>query len=125
MCIRDRAKYQKRARRIISKSMTLTGKPITYLESAYKAYYQNVKKKSRKVRHLQKNKLHIWNQRIKLIICKVVLRFKTNEYPRVDRIDTRSRGLSASRWTTGETSSPLLYTSDAADERSSVDLGGR
>ena len=33
--------------------------------------------------------------------------FKTNEYPRVDHPDVRSRGLSASRWTTGGTNPPL------------------
>ena len=33
-------------------------------------------------------------------------------------------GIGAGRWLKG-TSACLLYTSDAADERSSVDLGGR
>src|SRR5678815_4824641 len=90
----------------------------------------------------------------------IFLGYITNEYPRVVRPAVRSRGLSASRWTTGGLippsgdgfrnprslvfgcrggssdhplrgmkrplpSSCLLYTSDAADERSSVDLGGR
>src|SRR5678816_4164588 len=35
------------------------------------------------------------------------LGYITNEYPRVVRPDVRSRGFSASRWTTGGTNPPL------------------
>ena len=51
----------------------------------------------------------------------------TGVHPEHQRMDDRLRrfaGLSA-RWANDRAGRCLLYTSDAADERSSVDLGGR
>ena len=54
---------------------------------------------------------------IQTTLFKVYQPTSTNEQPRMTEIDSRN-------WL-GWSSACLLYTSDAADERSSVDLGGR
>src|SRR5678815_3587892 len=85
---------------------------------------------SRKVRHLKKNQLHIWNQRTKAYYKNVKLKKKKYIYFFFkNEISRKVRHLQKNQlhiWNKRiKLITCLLYTSDAADERSSVDLGGR